>query len=500
MKKLGTLVLALLMLSGRALAQDSKEPAKDPTIDQLKEMQRSLAEQQEQIQKLRQEAAQRDEALREMQQKVQKQLDEAQATADKAAAQAQAQAQPAAAGAQKAGVFPAAFEKSAAPVLAQTASNTQAVFSSSDPQAAPPPWAMLKMADNVSFRFGGVLQPTVDFTQDPNSEGYSQNYYLRRARFNVQANLPAGVTVFFQTDDPRVGNAGTNGAKNINSGFLIQDAWAQWAFLGKAMSLQAGLFLVPTERQVLTSVATFLALDLPTWSQQENATEEANGGRDYGVGLNGALLGDKLTYRFGVFSGYRDVTHPLTAPLGAAAGSRNPPRIAGRLQYDFFDTEYVYSYAGTNLGKKKILAIAGGGDSQGNYKAYFADAFFDWPVGPGAVTVEGDYMHEQANPQIYNIGGTPTTLPEQDTFYTNAGYYFCDFKIQPFFRYEFLNYARPIDIAKEQTRIGGGINYYVLWQNFKITAYYEKIEPKVKPATAAIQDLNRFVMQFQGSF
>jgi hypothetical protein len=493
MKKLTTLALSLLLLtSGRALAQDSSPPAADPTIDQLKQMQKSLEEQQQQIQKLKAEAEQRDQALQQMQKKVQEQLDQAQAQATQAQKQA-AEAQ--AAAAEKPGIYPASM--STAAVLAQT----QPVFSPSDPQAAPPPWAVLKLADNVNLRFGAVLQPSIELLQDPNSQGYSQNFYLRRARFYVQGNLPAGVTVFFQTDDPRVGYAGTSGAKNINSGFLIQDAWAQWAFAGHAASLQAGLFLVPTMRQVLTSVSTFLALDLPTWSQQEGAVEEANGGRDYGVGLNGALVGDHLTYRVGVFSGYRYPTGPEEpAPIGPAAGSRNPPRIAGRLQYNFFDTEYGYTYAGTNLARRKILAIGGGGDGQGDYKAYFGDLFLDWPIGPGAVTVEGDYMHSNGEPMKYIIGGVPTTLPKQDTLYINAGWYFCDAKIQPFFRYEFLNYADPLLVAKEQTRIGGGFNYYVLWQNLKITAYYENIQPKVKPVTASIKNLNRFVMQFQGSF
>jgi len=501
MKKLATLALLLAMLSGRAFAQDATDSKKDPTPAQLQEMKRALEAQQQQIEKLKQEAAERDKALEQMQKQVQDQLNQTEAAAARAkdaaeSAQTSAQAAqvpPPVALPEKPGLFNASLANSIEPMLQQpnpaTSMNT-------------PPWAVLKISDNVNFRFGAVLQPTFEALQDANSKGYEQNFYLRRARFNVLATLPEGITVFFQTDDPRVGNAGATGVKNINSGFLIQDAWAQWAFGGKAVALQAGLFLVPTVRQVLTSVSTFLSLDLPTWAQQEGTVEEANGGRDYGVGLNGALLGEHLTYRVGVFSGYRDLPSPLPAPLGPAAGSRNPPRIAGRLQYDFCDTEYVYAYNGTSLGKKKVIAIAAVGDGQGDYKGYGGDFFLDWPVGPGAVTAEVDYMHFNARPFIYEIGTppVPTTLPEQDTVFADAGYYFSDLKLQPFARYETLNYDLITNLAKEQTRYGGGFNYYVFGQNFKMTAYYERIVPKVQPTTAAIKDLNRFVFQWQGSF
>jgi hypothetical protein len=40
----------------------------------------------------------------------------------------------------------------------------------------------------------------------------------------------------------------------------------------------------------------------------------------------------------------------------------------------------------------------------------------------------------------------------------------------------------------------------VFGQNFKIVGYYERIMPKVQPATALIKDFNRFVMEWQGSF
>lgn len=500
MKKLTTLALLLALAGVPALAQDSGGAGKKPTPTpaQLEEMKRALEAQQQQIEKLKQEAAERDRALEQMQKQVKEQLEqtEAAATAATQAAEAAKSSQRPAYSDQnleKPGIYKAALSPSIAAMLQQPNPATQVVT---------PPWAVLKIADNVIFRFGSVLQPTFEALQDPNSKGYSQNFYLRRARFNVLANLPENITVFFQTDDPRLGSAGTNGQKNINSGFLIQDAYAQWNFLGNAMAIQAGEFLVPTNRQVMTSVATFLALDLPTWSQQQGTILEQNGGRDYGVGLNGALLGNHLTYRTGVFSGWRAPSSPQEAPLGPAAGSRNPLYIAGRLQYDVFDTEYVYSYPGTNLGKKKMLAFGVWGQGQGSYKGYGGDVFFDWPVLDGnAITAEADYMHYDGHGFVWNDNGTNNTLPEQYTIYTNAGFYFCQLKLQPFIRYELLHYASDaVNLARGQERIGGGFNYYVYGQNFKIVPYYERIMPKSQPATAQIKDLNRFVLELQGSF
>ncbi len=521
MKRLAILALALALVAGNAFAQDASGSGKDPapTPAQLEEMKRALAAQQEQLEKLKKEAAERDKALQEMQKQVeeqQKQVQdqlkqteaaakqtEAAAKQTEAAANAAAQAAEAAKANQfqgpadqnleKPGVYQASLNKSLAALLQQPNPNTQLVT---------PPWAVLKIADNVVFRFGSVIQPTYEALQDPNSAGYSQNFYLRRARFNVTANLPENVTVFFQTDDPRVGYSGTTGQKNINSGFLVQDAYAQWNFLGHAMALQGGEFLVPQNRQVLTSVATFLALDLPTWSQQEGTILEWNGGRDYGVGLNGALLNDHLTYRTGVFEGYRAPTSPQEPPLGPAAGARNSLMFAGRVQYDVFDTEYVYAYPGTNLGKKKMLAFAGWYQAQNSYKGYGGDVFFDWPVLQGdAVTVEGDYMHFDGHREVFNDNGTNNTLPEQYTVYTNAGYYFCQLKLQPFVRYEFLHYTDDVvNLAKGQQRVGGGFNYYVYGQNFKIVPYYERILPKSQPVTAQLKDFNRFVLELQGSF
>ena len=364
---------------------------------------------------------------------------------------------------------------------------------------AGPPLAILKFGDN-SIRFGTVLQATYDATQDVNSEGYSQNFYMRRVRFYMLGKLGKKVgegvnevEFFFQVDNPRAGNAAPpTGAKNNGStGFLVQDAYGQWAFGCNAIALQAGLWIVPTIRQVHTSVVTFLGLDLPTWGLQQNTLLGWNGGRDYGVGFNGYLLDDHFSYRTGVFSGMRQPSVNQTAPLGPKANARNSPLFAGRFMYDFFDAEKGYTYQGTYRGTKKVAAVAAVVQVQGSFEAFGGDAFVSWPIGPDAVTAEADYLHYSGWGKFYSA------VPEQDTLYMDAGYLFGAIQLEPFVRYEFLNFASPVNHAKEQSRVGGGFNYYVMGQSFKITPYYERVMPKVEPGTAKIKDFNRFVVQIQ---
>jgi hypothetical protein len=365
---------------------------------------------------------------------------------------------------------------------------------------AAPPLALLKFGDNT-LRLGTLLQPTYDATQDVNSGGTSQNFYMRRARFYMLGKLGSKVgegvqevEFFFQVDNARAGNAAPpTGTKNTGTmGFLVQDAYGQWAFAGNAMALQAGLFFVPAVRQIVTNPSTYLALDIPTWALQQNAALGGNAGRDYGVGLNGYLLDDHLVYRLGVFSGNRQASTGQTAPLGPAACCRNSPRFAGRVMYEFFDSEKAYVYPGTYRGTKRVVAVGAVADTQGSYEGFGGDVFVDWPVGRDAVTYEADYMHYSGWGKSYSA-----SIPEQETLWMDAGWYFQALELQPFARYEFLHYGDPANQGKEQERFGGGFNYYVMGQNFKITPYYERIIPKVQPATAKQKDANRFVVQFQ---
>jgi hypothetical protein len=76
----------------------------------------------------------------------------------------------------------------------------------------------------------------------------------------VLGTFAPGVMVFYQTDNPRAGNAGTDGNKNINTGFLTQDAVAVWKMCGDLLMLYGGLYLVSTSRNGLNEHRELLEL------------------------------------------------------------------------------------------------------------------------------------------------------------------------------------------------------------------------------------------------
>src|SRR5947208_572004 len=117
-------------------------------------------------------------------------------------------------------------------------------------------------------------------------------------------------------------------------------------------------------------------------------------------------LGGRLEYRGGVFSGSRQ---PATA---SAAGSRNTPQYAARVQYDVFDPEKGYTYAGTNRGAKKILAFGAWGNGQGRFRSWGADVTADIPLADkSAVTVGAQYYFYDGRGEFtQTTAGTTTDL------------------------------------------------------------------------------------------
>ena len=73
------------------------------------------------------------------------------------------------------------------------------------PAGLAPAQAVIKVNDDVNFKFGFLLQPQADWLQNPANDSYSQNLFLRRARLIVGGQVAKNVTFFFETDSPNLG-------------------------------------------------------------------------------------------------------------------------------------------------------------------------------------------------------------------------------------------------------------------------------------------------------
>jgi hypothetical protein len=343
--------------------------------------------------------------------------------------------------------------------------------------------AVVKVNDDVNFRLGITLQAWGDWLQNA-AGAYAQNLYLRRARFLLTGNVAKDVSFFFQTDNPNVGKStqtttsGTTGVKNLATGFILQDALVEWK-IANEFRLDGGLFLVPFCRDCLTGVSSFLTLDISSNSTAANGVTQSSGTRDTGFGARGYLLNDHLEYRAAVFSGFRQ------------PGANNSFRYSGRLQYDVLDTEVTsYIYSGNYRGTKKILALGVGSDNQGAFHAYSGDVYFDIPVAKGdAVTGQAAWVH-------YDGETLFTTLPQQNDYLFQLGYYLSALKTQPFGMYQTVRFSQGAQTKNNNDKYQAGLNFYIMGQNLKLTPAFSRVLPKnvASPAT------NEFTVQLQVTY
>jgi hypothetical protein len=168
-------------------------------------------------------------------------------------------------------------------------------------------------------------------------------------------------------------------------------------------------------------------------------------------------------------------------------GNRNTFRKVGRLQYNFFDKE-VYSfpsYAGSNFGAKKIVALGASYDSQINYTGITTDLFADIPTRFGSAIGTATYLDVK--------GGntrTPTGLASQKIYTVDGGLFFKKYKVGPWARYEKRNWDNLK--TRDETRTIVGLNFYPMGNYFNIKTGLSRF----KPVTSA-RTMNQFTVQLQ---
>ena len=354
--------------------------------------------------------------------------------------------------------------------------------------AAPASAQLQVKNEDVTLKFGFQGQFWADWTQDATApsaghQGYAQNFYLLRARLMMGGTIGDNISFFFQTDDPKLGlsPAGSTATKSLTTGnstspgFVIQDAWVAYK-VNTALEFSGGEMLVPNSRQGLQSTLSFYTVNISPMATVANGSLMESALRDVGFQARGYFLHDHLQYRGGIFAGERD------------ANGRNAPRPALYLQYDFFSPEKEYAYAGTALGKRKILAIDVGGDKQGSYRSETANLANDTPVNGGdEIGLNANFFHWDGRNKF-------TAVPDQNDYLLEAAYYFHRAKIQPFAKFESQNFVAAVNNTKDINRWGTGANYYIHAQNLKWTLQYTRALPQ---NGSPIRPSNEITMQLQ---
>lgn len=338
---------------------------------------------------------------------------------------------------------------------------------------------ILKVGDTAFFRLVLQVQGWADWMQSAaagTSPGYSRNLFLRRARLLLTGQVAPDVTFYFQTDSPNLGKATGAAAnpKGFSPGFLIQDAWFEWK-LADAFAVDAGEMYVPFSRNELTSSSSLLTLESSPLSSLFATATQTNSQRDTGFQARGYLAGGHFEYRVGAFQGSRQ------------AGSRNAPLVAGYLQYDLLDTEKGYTFAGTNLGKKRVLALSAGFETQHEYRAYSGDILATLPVRHGdEVAGELQWTH-------FDDDSVPPSILNQNGYLGELGYYIAAARLQPFAKYESQRFVDNAARSNDMKRWGAGFNYYLHGQNLKLTGQYLRTLPN----SVLTRNTNEFTLQVQ---
>jgi hypothetical protein len=326
----------------------------------------------------------------------------------------------------------------------------------------------IKAGDDVEFKLGVLGQFQADTLDDGLSDSNTNNLFVRRLRLTFGGQVAKGVTFFVDTDAPNLGRT-LPGGKNIQPSMIIQDAYAEFG-TGTAFAIDAGLMFVPFSRNSLQSAATLLPIDYGAYTFSANGATQSANGRDTGFQAKGYLLHERLEYRVGAFQGARN------------AVSTNAFRYAGRVQYEFLESETGFFYPGTYLGKKKILAVGAGFDKQDQYHGYDVDAFLDYPIGGGAITGQADYNR-------FDGGPTTPTLAKQNDVLMELGYLIPSLKLTPVLQWTNRDLAELT--RGDEVHWSVGLNYWWAGHNASIKAAYSRISP------AGLPNQNEFTLQLE---
>ncbi len=326
--------------------------------------------------------------------------------------------------------------------------------------------AKITISDDAFLDIHGYVQTWMYMPVDHEGKDASiiTDFYLKRARLLFGGQITPDVMFFIGTLN---GNMGKDG--DMSPRTLIADAWVEYN-VSDYMKINAGLLKLPFSRHMQQSGAKLHGLDFHGSFLARSGV--AIGHRDMGVMVRGLLSEKKIDYRFAIVDGveYDKVIIPgdttVVPPIPDSAIVTNKddmPRFVGRIGYNVYDPEPSYFWAGTYLGKKKVLSFGAsfdlqpgvGGDAGDElFYAFAIDAFADIPM-------EENGIVGTLNAYIFGPGGT---LPEGTGVWGDFGYRIK--KIEPLVAFEL--YSPKTGDAGKRQEILGGVNWWIEGHNTNV--------------------------------
>jgi hypothetical protein len=343
-------------------------------------------------------------------------------------------------------------------------------------------WPMeIYKTDAVSLNIGWWGQVWYQYVSDMDTNGDDKNddnlndFLIRRSYFYLQGSATSDLSFFvdFAGDKLGMDEIIDDSSKGLGSGIALRDGWIAYKLAGNDLIVQVGRMYIPFTRNYgTTSTKSMLTTDLD-WGQgglRSGIFYPSNIGRDDSITLWGNIMEDKLQYRFMVGDGEEE----------KAKNPDDTMRFAGRLSYNFFDTETSWFNSGSYLGTKHILALGIGADYQkdlfvgggkDDYFAWTGDLHYDKPISNGDnLTLAASYINVSHSAN----GITWTNFSAGDDGYllsVKSGYYFGNKvgpgNLQPFAHVQNISSDKS---GEDDTLVYGlGMNYFIKGADNKLT-------------------------------
>ncbi|MDL1959883.1 MAG: OprO/OprP family phosphate-selective porin [Deltaproteobacteria bacterium] len=316
--------------------------------------------------------------------------------------------------------------------------------------------------------------------------GDLNDFMARRFYLYMKGDITPYFSFFTHIAADRIGQEGLDRPSlGLGSGIAFRDLWITFK-LNEALKIQAGRMYVPLTRNYgTTSTKCMLTTDLPflQGGVRGNIFYAQKVGRDDSVTIWGNPLDGLIQYRFMVAEGVEGKKTDNNKVI-----YDNPDdnlRFAGRVAVSLLEPEKTWFNKGTYLGKKKVLSLGFGYDTQMDLtlnghddqdnRVWTSDVFFDHPLGEGAITVEAAYIDIQNCTQTHNFSELAAG-DDAENWYIQSGYLLPGKvgpgRIQPYVKYETVD----VDDKDDTDFMTAGLNYFAKGHNAKISLDYTYVD------------------------